>query len=577
MIRPSSTYLLKHKKNFKDDKEVYQFLLKSFPELNADSSYGSFFNFVFSMLTHIAHPISMNQLNAFFGNDFIHRQKIKRMVDKGLLKIYKMPKEDKGSRNAYSLTPVGTNTLFYSLPLDLFDRSKIRRTGGLLHEHDYGVGLSLLQCLLRETPFYYQKEVLYSPGLVKVKGSICADAAVCFSDEQENLIYIEQDMGTEKIPAICKKLHFYDAYGLLQGGGRHLVISSHAIVNVHCPSFNARALEEVIQDMEERGANLLYYYYVTYGVELSERLRNSIRALLVRTQVCNCFRSNGTPLDASEIIETNELERDLRVNDLTLEDLRSYVGSLKDGNNEYKEAAYNKKQHSVAYHKMERMAKHIGDLILDGQSLRGEAQLLLKGHSCYVLPTVLLSNYFETITGEDMGSLLSTLSHYFPGLETATYSTLSDVIAHESYPSLQLRNCYRLADGTYVCVENTGKDLGAYVRAAYLNVLRQMGLQENIHVVCICDTQKEAMSMAAVLDYYPKVRDLETKGITYSFLLSEDIGSAEGLCMPSRLGGGCLLPVKPFVASTATPVPSSEKNALEELEGMSMEELMNLV
>lgn len=574
-----NTYLLQMKKNFKEDREVYQFLQKSFPDIQTETAYDSYFPFILSLLAHICYPCSLHELTAVLGNGVLHRQKIKRLMDRGLLKSYKMTVSDRGARNAYYLSQAGTEALFSSLPLDLFDKIKLRRTGGLLPAHDYGVGLSLLQCLLRETPFYYQKEVLYSSGLFKEKGSLCVDAVVSYQDSSQTLLFIEQDMGTESPAVLAGKLHYYNAYGLLQGENKHLVISSHAMLDNNCPSFNVSALSDMIQDMRMRGANLVYAYYATYGDELPTRLRNCVRAFLVRTDICNCYRPSGEAKDASEIVEGDELERNLRMRDFTLDDLRDYMLSLKAGTNQYKEVDYHKKQLTIAHRKLTRMAQHIGRQLHSGQFDRGEVNLLLKGHTCYVLPSVLLSNYFDTIIEGRKSALLHTLSGYFPGIENAAVSTLSPEFSHEQFPALNLRNCYQTAANTYVCVEYIGIDLGGYVRTAYLNTLRQLGLSANIHVVCVCDTPREALEFASLLDYFPKQRQLETNGISYSFLLAHEIGTGEGIYLPSRLGGGSLLPIKPNTATAATisSVTSSDQTVLEQLEGMSMESLMKLV
>ena len=203
---------------------------------------------------------------------------------------------------------------------------------------------------------------------------------------------------------------------------------------------------------------------------------------------------------------------------------------------------------------------------------------MLEGHSCYVLPTVLLSNYFDMITNGQMDALAHTLSRYFPGLEKSTYTHLSPKISYGDMPELRLSNCYQITSDTYVCVEHVGKDLGGYVRVAYLNKLQELGLQANIHVVCVCDTASEALDLASKLNYFPKNRQLDTTGIRYSFLLSHAIGTDEGIYLPTRLGGRSLLPIKPYgESSDSTPAPSAEQELLSQLEGMSMENLLKLL
>ena len=98
-----------------------------------------------------------------------------------------------------------------------------------------------------------------------------------------------------------------------------------------------------------------------------------------------------------------------------------------------------------------------------------------------------------------------------------------------------------------------------------------------IHVVCVCDTPKEALGFASLINYFPKLRHLETWGITYSFLMAHEIGTDEGIYLPSRLGGGSLLPIKPNkVSVNSTHIPSEPADCTQ-LEGMSMESLMKLL
>ena len=578
MIESTTTYLLQRKQNLKDEREVYQFLKKSFPALQSETVYDAYFPFILSLLANICYPCSLNVLSAVLGKNIIHRQKVKRLVDKGLLKSYKMTIQDKGSRNAYYLSPAGIEALYSSLPLGLFEKSKVRRTGGLLPVHDYGVGLSLLQCLLREQPFSYKKEVLFASDHYKENGSLCVDAIVTFQGPGQTSLFIEQDMGTESPAVLARKLRHYYNCDLLQAENKHLIISSHAMIDNSCPSYNASALADLLKQMEERGADLVYSYYANNGEMLSPRIRNAIRAFLVRTDICDSLRDSGEPKDASELSEHDELVRNLRVKDFTLADLRDYVNALEDGTNLYKDIDYNKRQMSIAHHKLEQIAQYIITQIDKGLFHNGEVNLLLEGNSCYVLPTALLSNYFDMISGGQTKDLTNTLSRYFPGIEKSTYSYLSPKISYGVMPELQLRNCYQVNSDTYVCVEHVGKDLGGYVRVAYLNKLKELGFHANIHVVCVCDTPKEALSLASRLNYFPKNRQIETTGISYSFLLSHEIGTDDGIYLPTRLAGGSLLPIRSYQEpSDIATALSTEQDLLSQLEGLSMENLLKLV
>ena len=116
------------------------------------------------------------------------------------------------------------------------------------------------------------------------------------------------------------------------------------------------------------------------------------------------------------------------------------------------------------------------------------------------------------------------------------------------------------------------------MRVAYLNMLKELGLHTNIHVVCVCDTPKEALSLASRLNYFPKNRQIETTGISYSFLLSHEIGTDDGIYLPTRLAGGSLLPIQSYKeSSVVTFATSAEQDLLSQLEGLSMENLLKLV
>ena len=50
MIESTTTYLLQRKQNLKDEREVFQFLQKSFPDLQTETIYDAYFPFVLSLL-----------------------------------------------------------------------------------------------------------------------------------------------------------------------------------------------------------------------------------------------------------------------------------------------------------------------------------------------------------------------------------------------------------------------------------------------------------------------------------------------------------------------------------------------
>ena len=572
MMENTAIYLLKCKKNIKDDKEMYQFIKKSFPKIHAMPVKNSYFFFSFSMLAHMCYPITLNGIAAVLGNCLAGRPKIMRLIDRGLLKTYRMPIADMGSRVAYYLTPAGNDALSATFPWGMGNKQKLRRTGGVLPAHDYGVGLSLLQCLLRETPFSYHKELVYSSGLFKEKGALCVDAVVTFQDKENTTLYIEQDMGTESPGTVASKLQQYASFGLLGKDSNHLIISSHSLSDTSCPSYNISALSDLLKEMKSVGVDKAYSYYASYGSVLSERLKSCLRALLVRTGICTSYDHTGNLLSANQLSKDCVLERDLQVADFTIDDLSSYILSLKDGTNIYRAVDYNRYQLTIAHGKLEQMAEYIFRRISLSQYHRGEVYSMLNGYSCYVLPTVLMSNYFDTILNENQDDLRLLLTTYFPEIDKERYHLVSREFTPDGFPGFHLRNCYDLSDNRYVCIENVGKDLGGYVRALYLNSMKNNGMIADIHLVCVCDTEEEAMSLAKFMDYFPKDNKIDLKGISYSFLLSEDIKNGGALRVPCRLGGGGLIRIETFGLS---PTP---KTILEDnLANLSMEELMELV
>lgn len=545
MLHDDYLYLCHHRKDIKTDEEFRDLILNAFPDIIGADNRRFYFPLVMSILAHVCNMITPASMAAVFGsyaNNASARVRLSQMKERGAFEILPFRKYDMGSRIAYRLATDATENLLCLLPDFMKSKAQPNRQQGYLSAHSYATGLSLLQCILLGEPFRYAKEgeVLSQNW---TEETVYVDATVCFEDKEQTVLYIEEDRGTESTTVLLKKIATYESLGLLNSSNHHLVISSHAIYNNDCISFNLSTLSAIERLMVENGYRQVYRFYVEQENLLSKKKRDCLRAYLVRTGLCEYHSSKGKKIPAHKLSSNVPLNRVLDLADHTLEDLQEYIRTLKDGTNRYRLIDYNKLQAKATFAKLKNIGEAIARQIYAGRSMTPGINCFLHGANCYVLPTTLLSNYINPLRGRDLRKILDSIQPYFDSL--IDEDPLSVEISFPSFPALTLPTCFRKEGGGIVCIERPDINIGGFVRTYFLNLLRENGLVDDIHIVCICDTEAHAMYLAKLMSYYQKDRFLPEEGISISFLLSADIGEKHKLSVSCDLGNGGLLYLNP--------------------------------
>lgn len=530
-------YICRYKKEICNDKELYEFIKKSFPDISTEGVQGSYFAFCIFLLAYVCYPLSMPELASMLGKYFAtttNRSKLTRFAARGNLKSYDYGTSDMGAKSAFYLSQKKGEELLSQIPQFFSSaRNPFRKTAGKVPVHDYATGMSLLQIMLLERPFTYQKEVGFTPSSTykKSKNSLCVDAVVSFQDGEMETYYIEQDMGTEPIYTLCNKLSCYEKYGLARKKGA-LLFSSHSIQNLPtCPSYNATMLKRIQSGMREEMLDSLYDYYICDGDILSEKERETLICLMVRCDAAEAYDEHWHRLSAEHAGSALHIKQTSKT--FTLNDLDAYIMDLSMGVLEMRVSQYNMQQDRIATNKFRNMCQHFRRLIQWEAFDRGEIRFLLSGFPCLVYPTVFLSHASSYLSFENKDAICKTLTRYYDGLKESSYCKRGTTLYLEEGLSICFNNVFILPDGRRVCVEHIGKDVSAFVRFYYFYYMRDYH-KEPIHLIGI-GSEEDILFLASQFDYFPSHnRTIPDNGYFLSFLLEDGLYEEGALYLPYK-------------------------------------------
>lgn len=598
-------YLNENKPVIKDDKDAYHFLKQAFPEMSIEPNQGSYRTAVLCLFIYIGYCASPVELAAMFGAYFTSAAVRTRLAEMyagrhGMLAALSWVNNDMCARRAYHITKQGYVS-YLSAILDsikpMRGEIKIRRSGGLVPVHDYGVGLSLYSFLLAGRPFYYEKEETYSfRSTLKQKGSICVDCTIYPRGASKYRIYLEQDMGTETTATLINKIGTYKHLGLADNASC-ILFSSHSIMPFSsCITFSAAVIEKIITDMESRGAEGLYAYYSDYGNELDEKELEAVKKLLVRTGVCSALSDKGTAQEPEQVTADScltrtriytyayKMETGSRLcDDFTLEDLKRYLMELKAGCNTYRLRLYNANQYHIAKTKFRNMCTVLSNYVTLGKYTREDVLCLLGGYACYMLPSMLLSNSISLLDPFDnafIDSCRRAVTAYYPGIDKLSCTELSKTFYFDDYTFVTFRNACVLENGRTVCFEHIGKDVGAFLRCFYICLIASVRPELDLHIVAICDNDADMLFFCELSGYCMKyARFPEKKGFFLSFLTEEELQDSYCLLKGVFYQEEKLIPVHIRTKAQADDLVTFSKSAgpaAELPENMSMSQLFSM-
>ncbi len=535
-------YLCNNRKAFETDKEVYDFIRLSFPELNVDSVKGSYLSFLLTFFAYVCYPFTMSELSSVLGEYLGSSRayvRVSEMLRKGYLKEYSFDSnQDMNSRKAYYLSSGKQEELVSMLPTYMREsQNKYRRTNGRVPLHDYGCGISLLQIMLLERPFSYHKEISCnaSLGLRKEKGVLCIDAVIRMRDNSDEVYYIEQDTGTEGVGILVGKLYGYEKNGLNRGAGA-LIFSSHIASSYpKCPSFHIASLNAIVDGMEEEEIEDLYEYYECIKDIADEKIILCLKALMLRTgagEVCPVDRGAGAPVPSEQILKSAVIRRG-RAPFYGIDELRSYIRGLSDGSNEYRMMEYNRLQFKKARARYFSMCNMLCSYIRRNAFEKGEIKFILSGFPCIFYPTVLLSNSFDYLLYKDRPVIEDVLSRYFKDVKDASFYPRGYRVDVAEEVSACMSNVYELSNGTIICVEHIGINVSAFVRFYYLYYMRRyIGGR-----VCLIGvgTRDDILSLCEQFVYYPPYGcGISSEGLTLCFINEDALDEKNTLCVPYK-------------------------------------------
>ncbi len=602
-------YLSKYKQNFKDDKEAYEFLKRCFPELYIMPVKGSYLSSILCMYSYLGYCFSVTEMAIAFGNFFASSSVRTRLAElkntkSGALTSLSFSNYDMGARKAYSITKSGFQNYLSSIPDSIKPargQIMIRRSGGKVPVHDYGVGISVLSFMQLGMPFYYEKEENYTlKNLFKEHGSVCVDCTLYVTGSRPFKVYIEQDMGNESTLVLVNKLGSYKRLGMT-GKDTCIVYSSHAVMDYpSCPSFAVGVLEDIYAGMVSSGAGGILEYYTEMKSELDEKTLLTLTALLVRTGVCVAYADEyalrkDRRLSAEQVSLSSIIRRRMNVtyymkveehavpcDDFSPMELRRYIDELSAGTNPYRLVAYNRQQSHIAKQKYRNMSTMLCHYINKGYYDRDEVVSMLSGYSAYMVPSVLLSNsacYFLPKSQTSLNMLRTVLSSYYPEIEQAEYNEYSPIYTIEGYAPVIFRNAFKLASGRIVAVEHIGKDIGGFVRCYYLRQLSSIMPEINLHMICLCDNDMDMIHFCEYAQYSVKYsRFAENSSFYMSFLMETDMEDSDCL-LKSIIDLETLTPVYIRTIEQSAFLKEHRKQVSQQkapdLSGMTMAELLS--
>lgn len=504
-------YQIRSRKDFHSGEELYYFIKNCFPEIEYTPNYGSFNNFVLHFLIFIMHYFSPVVLTQILGEQFLNTVvggPLARSMKAKKIQGVSFQGADMGARKGYCFTSAGLAGFLSSFGMGNLESPKVRRNGGIVSIHDYGIGLSLLQCMLMEKPMQYNREIAIGATgeSYKVRGSICTDLLVTYPIEKKS-IYIEQDMGTENTWQLVKKIEDYENLGLLLPN-TFLVFSSHSIFDdAVIPGYGVRNLEALMESMKQANEYNVREFYIHYSDGLDDKIKVALESLLCIVGLARGYSPNNKSISLREYKSGCHIQLLTTDKSFLYNDLELYVLHLKEGKNIYRAMIYNQHQDRIARGKFQNICDMIYSRIKMEDYASSIVCVALRGYPLYVLPSMLLADGMQThIFQDSRDRLFSFIREYYPTLSAESYQCWARVSFDDSHlPGILLKNTFFTSDGTLICFEHIGKDIGGFIRGAYLLHATQKMCHSNyrkIHFIGICDTLQETRNFCHITEYY---------------------------------------------------------------------------
>jgi len=480
------------------------------------------------ILLHICSYLSASDFSYYFGlpdGNFKSLHSLLNAMEKsGLIKSTTVGKKDGFSKVVYYPTELG----FFSAGSMFTDGSSLsykRRSKAVTTLHDYSIGQNALHLLIYSMPFEWDRECSYSlaGNNRKAMGSLCIDGICHFTNTNHNL-YFEEDLASESIGTLYKKLEKYQFYELMDHPHRDTLIFSFRKPNITCeapvyPSFSSKRLLELLSIMDENHLTILQDIIPVLTAQKNEVLLDV----------------------ANHVLELYSLYYPSKR--VTYEELRHYLTDFTELKSDIRHMEYNAVQVSFA---SARTRSLLGMLVkvYHGPDYKQPSFFysIMQGFSIYGLPTSLLSNYLPYINFTQTGlqySFAMLLNRYYPGMDASGYRSVMDTalrMESGSRQSLCLRNAFPFDSGT-VCLEYVSHDVAAVLRVMRF---KDLYLSSSVYVLCMVDSFQDAlfyMNESFIsckqdeVSGLPKIAFIDLsqipKGYLHPFIISTDLRKIE--------------------------------------------------
>lgn len=215
-----------------------------------------------------------------FGKDGM-RRRFSRLVKAGILRADKFKTYDGHSRMGYCLTKKGIAAVSQYFPRETTSEIKVRRSGGYVPEHDYSCGMNILSALYLRIPFFWEKEYVL-PGKYKVLRAVRSDCVLVTRFKDPQVLFIEQDMGTENSVTLVNKVGAYGDHGVQQELNCSVIFSCRKLPTQDFSDtlFQIKwinSLRDILGSLSINGNDGIYKLYELLSDELAAAGTNSYK------------------------------------------------------------------------------------------------------------------------------------------------------------------------------------------------------------------------------------------------------------------------------------------------------------
>ena len=515
MNTPDSFFLPKHKNNITTEEELLTFLQNLFPSYIPVQTQGSIFKSLTTLLLHATGPISHSALELYLGPFFTlnnSRTKFYRHVKNGSFLSYPLKSMDLNSNVTYGISQE-SNRLIRSYTPDLQSDAYIRKRGST-PTHAYGIGLSTLSLMQLNIPFEFHDHIKSIDELSKC--SVITDRKLHFFDQNPWELLLEQDMGTERTDILIQKIRNYGC-ATKTSPSSHLLFASHAIIPYPAVirDANLNHFEYILSFMSQKGLNTLSQVYTQYDETLPCEISLTVRQLLVKHGI---YKAHSAQPPFS-LLPWNKVDNDsilfISSNIITLD--YNYLKYYIDIYQRSMITPYFKRQYQISKKKFQSICKKLSSLFLL-ECHYDEFNYIENGCSIYVVPSVMLNNYYEYFNPKTSGlyqKIINSMHRYLGTPQSIPYSNVSSRYYLLNHASIIFRNCFTLSEDCIICVEHIGIDIAGFMRALAF-VKSQANLPVTIYLYCLCDTMEDALFFLKQLDGTP-TNNLDKIFFLYTF------------------------------------------------------------